>query len=124
MLTNWMKLRSSSMGYTDRRPLSNTPVTARISSRHNNRVGAVYSSLYAFWNARHGTAAGTINRRDAYSVILFDNSVDTILTNNFASSPDDLLNQVLQHGARGGTNYSIALQAAQSCMEMYWSTER
>jgi hypothetical protein len=112
------------MGCTDRRPLSNTPVTARISLRNDNRVGAVYSSLYAFWNARHGTTAGTVLRRDAYSVILFDDRVDTILSNNFASSPDDLLNQVLQHGARGGTDYTIALQAAQSCMEMHWSTER
>ncbi|EKM59288.1 uncharacterized protein PHACADRAFT_249677 [Phanerochaete carnosa HHB-10118-sp] len=71
------------MSVTDREPLKGTPVTARIAARHNNRLGAVYSSLYAFWSTRHAVANGTTSRRDAYSVILFNSGQRQILTNDF-----------------------------------------
>jgi len=65
--------RSGSMGTKDRRPLPGTPSTALISRHCTNRLGAVYSSLHAFWRSRDAALsagqAGT--RRDAYSVILF-----------------------------------------------------
>lgn len=112
------------MGYTDRRPLSNTPVTARIVRSHNNRLGAVYSSLFTFWNARHTAVAGAANRRDAYSVILFDDSTSNPIANNFDSTPEELVNTLLLHGTTGGTNYDRALGAAQTCMDTHWSTER
>jgi hypothetical protein len=62
------------MTRSDRRPLSDSPVTARIVAVANNRFGAVISSLYAFWTARDtairtGSAAGL--RRDAYSIVTF-----------------------------------------------------
>ncbi|KIP12766.1 hypothetical protein PHLGIDRAFT_113364 [Phlebiopsis gigantea 11061_1 CR5-6] len=116
--------RSGSMGLQDRQPLRNTPVTGRIAVRHNDRLGAVYSSLYAFWTARHGALGSAANRRDSYSVILFDHDLDTPVTNDFQSTPDQLLNLVLQHESRGGTDYTMALAAARSCMENNWSTER
>ena len=113
---------------TDRRPLPNTPVTSRISAQHNNRVGAVYSSLYAFWQARDtavgGSSTGAINRRDAYSVVLFDHGVSTVVDNDFTSNPDALLNVVLPFGDGGGTNYTRALERTQALMEQNWSTER
>lgn len=112
------------MAITDRRPLSNIPVTRRIAAQHNNRIGAVYSSLYMFWNARHGSIGAGVNRRDSYSVILFDDALESPITNDFARTPDQLLDQVIRHPARGGTNYSMALQAVQTCMENHWSTER
>lgn len=112
------------MGVQDRTPLRNTPVTNKIVRRHNDRLGAVYSSLYAFWSARHGALNGTANRRDSYSVILFDHALSTPVSNDFTSTPDQLLDQVLQHESRGGTDYTMALQGAQSCMENNWSTER
>ena len=121
--------RSGSMSYTDLRPLQNTPSTATISQYNDNRLGAVYSSLYAFWTSRQAAinAVGqntTIARRDAYSVILFENSATTCISNDFTSSPDDLLNSIVPHEAWGGTNYTAALTAAQSLMVQHWSNER
>ncbi|KAF8452913.1 hypothetical protein L210DRAFT_3617960 [Boletus edulis BED1] len=116
---------SGSMGATDRRPLPNTPATARISARSNNRYGAVLSSLYAFWTARAAAiASSNAARRDAYSVVLFDHDVATPIVNDFTSTPDQLLGPVLGAGTRGGTNFSLAINRAQAVMEQSWSTER
>ncbi|KAI0250874.1 hypothetical protein BJV78DRAFT_526274 [Lactifluus subvellereus] len=120
--------RSGSMSYNDRRPLANAPATNRIRQLANNRLGAVYSALYSFWSARHAaTTAGrqTIGvRRDAYSVILFNEVTTRVLTNDFMSSPDQLLGAVLSSQAHGGTNFSEALLVGQAVMEENWSTER
>lgn len=117
------------MGLQDRRPLPGTPVTARIANRSNDRLGAVYSALYAFWSERYAAinanlADGTANRRDAYSIILFDDQVSVIVENDFQSSPDALLNSCLAHESRGGTDYTMALRAVQQVMDRRWSTER
>ena len=121
--------RSGSMSSTDLRPLQNTPSTARISQYNNNRLGAVYSSLHGFWASRLAAANAVrqnavVARRDAYSVILFDNSATTCISNDFTSSPDDLLSGVVSYRAGGGTNYTGALAAAQSLMVQHWSNER
>jgi hypothetical protein len=63
-------------------------------------------------------------RRDAYSVILFDDSTTTAVDNDVTSSPDQLLDTMLSHYANGGTNFSNALRAAQTMMVRNWSTER
>ena len=121
--------RSGSMSSTDLRPLQNTPSTARISQHNNNRLGSVYSSLHGFWVSRQAAvnAAGqnaAVARRDAYSMILFQSSATTCISNDFTSSPDDLLNGIVSHRAGGGTNYTGALTAAQSLMVQHWSNER
>jgi hypothetical protein len=116
------------MSFTDRGPLADAPMTNRILRFSNNRLGAVYSALYGFWSARHAAvtaarqAAGA--RRDAYSVILFDSATTTILTNDFTSTPDQLLDAVLNYQAGGGTNFAGALQTGRAVMEQNWSTER
>lgn len=124
------------MAGTDRRPLTNTPVSAQIASRANNRLGAVYSALHAFWQSRatavsaSGTASSNRNqaaagvRRDAYSVILFDHAVYNCVANDFNSTPQDLLNMVLRYSDGGGTNFDAALTSAKSVMESHWSSER
>ena len=117
------------MSYTDLRPLQNTPSTAAISRYNDNRLGAVYSSLYGFWTSRQAAvnAIGqnaAVARRDAYSVILFENSATTCISNDFTSSPDDLLNSIVPHQAWGGTDYLEALTEAQSLMVQHWSNER
>jgi hypothetical protein len=118
------------MSSSDRRPLPGTPATSLITQRSNNRLGAVYSSLNAFWVSRHaalnvtGSQAPAAARRDAYSVILFDHHMTTCVENDFDSSPDQLLGCVLPHEARGGTDYTSALTITQSIMENHWSTER
>ncbi|KAF8548835.1 hypothetical protein OG21DRAFT_670471 [Imleria badia] len=116
---------SGSMGATDRKPLPNTPATARISARSNNRYGAVLSSLHSFWTAR-ATAISSSNasRRDAYSVILFDTAVKTPIVNDFTSAPDRLLDALLGFDTNGGTNFDLAVQQTQIIMQQSWSTER
>ncbi|KAK0217807.1 hypothetical protein IW262DRAFT_1560097, partial [Armillaria fumosa] len=121
--------RSGSMDATDRRPLQNTPVTANIQRASNNRLGAVYSALHGFWMSRQAAVttnhqARVANRRDSYSVVLFDHELVRGVTNDFTSSPEDLLNGLLRHQARGGTNYDLALIDARNVMTANWSPER
>jgi len=120
--------RSGSMAGGDRRPLAGTPVTRQIAARHDNRLGAVYSSLYSFWMSRlsavtSGQTQAAV-RRDSYSVILFDDAVVNCVNNDFTSSPDQLLARVMQYSAAGGTSYNLAVGAAEQVMRQHWSTER
>jgi hypothetical protein len=116
------------MSVCDRQPLQGTPVTQRIISSHDNRLGAVYSALYGLWAALQGTinpqGRPAVQRRDAYSVILFNDAIATALENDFTSTPDNLLDAVLQHHPHGGTNYDLALTQTLTLMEKCWSTER
>jgi hypothetical protein len=116
------------MSSTDRRPLANAPATNQITRSADNRLGAVYSALYSFWSARHAAVTAgqqTVGaRRDAYSIVLFNEGATSILTNDFASSPDQLLTIMLANQASGGTNFAEALQAGQTVMTQHWSTER
>ena len=121
--------RSSSMSYRDIRPLQNTPVTQNIRQYNDNRLGAVYSSLHGFWISRHAALNAvaqnaTIARRDAYSMILFDRSPATCISNDFAHSPDELLDSIVSRSTGRGTNYTAALAEAQSIMVQHWSNER
>ncbi|KAI9453845.1 hypothetical protein BJY52DRAFT_1225384 [Lactarius psammicola] len=119
---------SSSMSYDDRRPLPNAPATNQIMRRANNRLGAVYSALYSFWSARHAAVTAgqqTVGaRRDAYSIVLFNEHAGSVLANDFTSSSDQLLTLVLGHQASGGTNFADALRVGQTVMTQHWSTER
>ena len=65
-----------------------------------------------------------IARRDAYSMILFDSSATTCISNDFTSSPDDLLDRIVSYRAGGGTNYTEALVAAQSLVVQHWGDGR
>ena len=111
------------MSYPDRSPLADRPKL-----RPFNRLGAVYSALYSFWSARH--AAVTVDRetagtlRDAYSVILFNSTTTPVLTNNFTSTPDELLKALRCYKALGGRDFSGALQSGQVIMEQNWNTKR
>ncbi|KAF9233644.1 hypothetical protein BU15DRAFT_90252 [Melanogaster broomeanus] len=117
--------RSGSMIYKDRLPLPNTPVYAKICSRSNNRLGAVYSSLYSFWRARATAAAHSHSpRRDSYSIIMHNYEAYNVCINDFTSSLDQLLDMVLRYGADGGTNFDFAIRRAQQVMEQNWSTAR
>jgi len=48
-------------------------------------------------------------RRDGYSIILFNHSTSNVVTNDFTSSPDQLLDAVLDYGPGGSTNFTDAL---------------
>jgi Mg-chelatase subunit ChlD len=116
------------MGGSDRKPLADTPVTNKISRRYNNRLGAVYSALHSFWSARHAAMTtaqqATSVRRDGYSIILFNHSTSNVVTNDFTSSPDQLLDAVLDYGPSGFTDFTDALNAAQTLMEQHFSSDR
>ena len=103
-------------------------MTDLIQQTANDRLGAVYSALYGFWSSRHDAVAVDSQaigaRRDAYSVILFNEATTNVLTNDFTSTPDQLLGTVLSHQADGGTNFTVALRAGRKVMEQNWSTER
>ncbi|KAH9026661.1 hypothetical protein EDB84DRAFT_1589144 [Lactarius hengduanensis] len=120
--------RSSSMASDDRLPLADAPATDRIVQQAGNRLGAVYSALYSFWSARHVAATSgqetTGARRDAYSVIMFNSSTENVVVNDLTSSPDELLDIVLNTRASGSTNFATALRAGQAVMVDNWSTER
>ena len=112
---------------TDRRPLPNAPGTNLIQQRCNNRLGAVYSALHSFWMARHAAVTATGSqaaRRDAYSVLLFNSTVSTVIANDFARNPDQLLQGIVGQTAGGGTNYTAALSATETLLRQHWSTER
>ena len=64
------------------------------------------------------------NRRDAYSTILFNSSPVEIYGNDFNSTPDQLIDRLLQQRAGGGTNFDAALVKANELMTRFWSPER
>ncbi|OSX60150.1 hypothetical protein POSPLADRAFT_1148590 [Postia placenta MAD-698-R-SB12] len=63
-------------------------------------------------------------RRDAYTVLLFNEAVSECLEYDFASTPERLLDSVLSYSAGGDTNFTVAIRRAQSMMERHWSNER
>ena len=116
------------MSWADQPPLPNAPGANRIKAKANNRLGAVFASLYSFWIARQasfdGNASSSRLRKDAYSVILFDSEPTTCIENDFTSRPEELLTAVLQHEAGGGTDFTRALKKAHELMISYWSDKR
>lgn len=109
------------MELNDKRPLANTPVTQRISSIADNRLGAVYSALYSFWSARANATSRTGGlRRDAYSVIMFDDTPQTCLESDVDMDAEELLNVMLRHSVGGFTDFDAALASAQAIMERHW----
>ncbi|KAH9005511.1 hypothetical protein EDB86DRAFT_2795794, partial [Lactarius hatsudake] len=121
--------KSGSMSWADQSPLPNAPGSNLIRSTANNRLGAVFSSLYSFWIARQATfdrvgQSGGGFRKDAYSLILFDSSPTTCFENDFTSSPEELLSEVLKYEAGGDTDFPSALKRTQAVMTSHWSNER
>jgi uncharacterized protein with von Willebrand factor type A (vWA) domain len=66
----------------------------------------------------------TFGRQDGYSIILFNHSTSNVVTNDFASSPDQLLDAVLAYGADGLTDFTEALNSAKTVMEQHFSSDR
>jgi hypothetical protein len=92
------------------------------------RLDTVYSALHNLWAARNaGAMRGqdpAFTRRDAYSVILFNDWATATLVNDVTSSPDQLLDIMLAEQATGGTNFTTALREAEDVMVQNWCTER
>jgi hypothetical protein len=117
------------MGGRDRQPLPGSAGIDRIVGKANNRLGAVFSALYSFWTARQAAVDRNSSlrgvRRDAYSLIFFDDEPSTSsIENDFTSSPDELLTAALNFGIRGCTDFTKALEKTQELMTSHWSMER
>ncbi|KAF9239496.1 hypothetical protein BU15DRAFT_88040 [Melanogaster broomeanus] len=116
---------SASMKKNDKKPLKNSPVYEKISSRMSNRLGAVYSSLYSFWTSRAAaTGQSLLAHRDSYSIILHADDTEIICENELRRSPDQLLDLLLPKVPRGGNSFDRALKAAQTVMTKCWADER
>ncbi|CAG8438296.1 8032_t:CDS:10 [Funneliformis caledonium] len=100
--------RSSSMSERDKKPIPNFPIYNELIKKHNNRTGAVYHAVYQFMDARIKSAPVNQNQamRDKVSLILFDHE------NRDLTDPKKLLNEMIKHEARGGTNFDLAIQKA------------
>ncbi|KAJ6612229.1 hypothetical protein B0H10DRAFT_2165565 [Mycena sp. CBHHK59/15] len=117
--------KSSSMAGDDLHPLPNRPGAALITRHADNRLGAVFSALHAFWMSRSSALdPGIVGaRKDAYSVVFFDGVTSTCLQNDRESTPDDLLTAVLQYTPGGWTNSRAALSAAETLMRDHWNND-
>ncbi|KAH7882034.1 hypothetical protein F5I97DRAFT_1988573, partial [Phlebopus sp. FC_14] len=119
--------RSASMRNPDQQPLRTSPVYLKIRRKMNNRLGAVYTSLYSFWMAREAAAAtdkGSSARRDSYTIIMHDQVTETICENDSSTPPDQLLDMLLSRAPQGGNSFNKAFKDAQNVMVRYWSNER
>src|SRR6266702_697567 len=116
------------MGHSDRKPLPNAAGTPRITRTANNRLGAVFSSLYSFWTARQAAVSHSAqsqgHRSDAYSIIFFNKDPLICVENDITSSPDELLTSCLRYKPHDNENYTLAIEKAQAIMTSHWSTER
>ncbi|KIM24944.1 hypothetical protein M408DRAFT_331428 [Serendipita vermifera MAFF 305830] len=117
------------MTLSDHCPLLNSPATSRIVSVANNRFGALVSSMYSFWTARgaairSGESSGV--RRDAYTLIPFATTALTILASDTTSTPDQLLDIVLQPQPSVGwdNDFNDTLRTVHREMERTWSPDR
>ncbi|QRW13376.1 E3 ubiquitin-protein ligase TRIP12 [Ceratobasidium sp. AG-Ba] len=117
---------SGSMTSSDRVPLPNTPISARLVASCNNRYGAVLSALHGFWLSRESaTSSSSIQaRQDAYSVLAFSDSATIRFANDFASTTNQLITQLIPQWGAGGTNFRAALLQAQSLIQTHWSSDR
>jgi len=113
--------RSMSMSKDDRQPLANSPVGARIRSRMNNRLGAVYAALHSFWTARQA-AFGV--QRDANTIILHAEGTQSVCENDTTRSPDELLGLLLPNAPKGGNSFNKALKAADAAITRWWDDAR
>ncbi|KAG8795916.1 hypothetical protein FRC12_008171 [Ceratobasidium sp. 428] len=115
---------SGSMCSEDRQPLADTPISTRLRSTCNNRYGAVLSALYGFWHSREPAQSGSQTRQDAYSVVTFNRTPVTRVSNDFTSTTDQLIGQLISHRSSGGTNFNAALAHAQELIQANWSSDR
>ncbi|KAG9308631.1 hypothetical protein JVU11DRAFT_11582 [Chiua virens] len=114
-------LLSMSMNKNDRMPLATSPASAKIRSRMNNRLGAVYGALHNFWTARQA-ACGL--QRDANTVILHAEGTQIVCENDVTRSANELLDLLLPNFPKGGNSFDKALKAAETAILRCWDDAR
>ncbi|RUS29883.1 hypothetical protein BC938DRAFT_480113 [Jimgerdemannia flammicorona] len=118
--------RSSSMDASDRKPLRNTPVEAKLRATHNNRLGAVYDAVIRFVDTRHSTlrnragVSAATSSNDTLSLVLFGSKAKTVYTNRKLSGSAGLIEEMIKHHPSGATNFAAAIkQATDICVKNY-----
>lgn len=116
------------MSKEDIQPTPGSSGIERIKRTADNRLGAVFSALYSFWIEREAAVNRNSvkgrDRKDAYSLIFFNHEQSTPIEYDFTSSPDELLTAALHFHAHGETDFSGAIERAQTVMTSHWSPER
>jgi len=97
-------------------------ITAGQQSGSRRGFDSVYSTVYnTLWSTSSTVATADQQAgggwRDAYSIILFNESSKTVLTDDVTSTPDQLLDALLSERATGGTNFATALNAGRLVMQ-------
>ncbi|KAL9652414.1 hypothetical protein ABK040_012069 [Willaertia magna] len=100
--------KSGSMCDTD-----TTPSKTFISSRHNNRVGALYQACHAFLEERNGSG-------DIASCIMYDSHPSTLFVCQEVNP--NLINQMMNYSAGGGTSFTAAMKAVESLLQSYYNS--
>ena len=114
--------RSMSMAKDDIQPSRSSAACGRIITRGiNNRLGAVYAALHNFWTARQAASG---QQRDANTIILHAQDVQSLCESEKTGSPDDLLALLLPNRPRGGNCFDKALKAADAAILKCWDDTR
>ena len=111
-------LRSISLSKNDIRPPENSSVSARIRSRMNNRLGAVYSAMYNFWSARQAAVG---HQRDTNTIILHAEDTQSICENDSTRSPIELLDLLLPNAPKEGNCF---INTADTTILKWWDDAR
>ncbi|CAE6525473.1 unnamed protein product, partial [Rhizoctonia solani] len=120
---------SSSMWGVDKRPIPGLPITDRLVSQCDNRYGAVVSALYCFWKSQEKVASRSLvgARRDAYSLVTFDDQSKIKVQNDLSSTVEQLVNFLVPQQSNGwyyGTSFGNALGTAKEVIKNSWDKEK
>lgn len=115
---------SGSMTCRDCTPLSNTPISQRLRSTHNNRYGGVVSATYGFLKSRESVFKSRGPRRDAYSIITHESTATARITNDLTSTTEQIIDQLISYGVGGGNHFGRAIEMAHKVIQENWHAER
>ncbi|CAI2161944.1 15836_t:CDS:10 [Funneliformis geosporum] len=109
--------RSGSMNGKDKKPIPGFPIYNKLMKNHDNRIGAVYHAVYQFMDARIKSAPANQNQAMRDKVIV-------PFENRDLTDPNELLNEMIKHQARGGTDFNLAIQKAGFLIATYFDATR
>ncbi|KAH7325390.1 hypothetical protein B0J17DRAFT_581710 [Rhizoctonia solani] len=120
---------SGSMWGADKCPVPGLPITDRLVSECNNRYGAVVSALYCFWKSQEKVASRSVvgTRRDAYSLVTFDDQAKIKAQNDLESTVEQLVDFLVPQQSNGwyyGTNFGRALETAKEVIKRNWNNNK
>ena len=102
-------------------PTVPTPAQKRIMAVNNNKLGALSFALYSYWREVQVKLSGNKQnsfRRNAYSIIIFDESPHLLMENVQTMDTDTFLDMMLKFTLRG-ENWVPAFDLAKSLIEKH-----